>query len=281
MPERRRIASGAAACRDVIKRRMVNDGLEAVSVTCGDQKMYAHLKRRAPAAPAVTADLVMRAIDNMNITTVTSSDRASLEELVEECVLQQLRPPAAPPPADRSADLAARTLVISTKPPPDVEVAAHVHPLTRSHIQETAAVYATNRAAAQQAKRVQDAELRQWKAKAKQTEASVAQHLSQYDPASAARRVCVVSAGTEATVYLRRRTTTRTRKPTARTALPALRQIVRAMSISAGFAGRPTQEAYRWLTHPRTCAQLRAQVEQAFAQLHTSSEHVAVALDRV
>lgn len=283
-PERRRIAKGAAVCRDVIKRRMVADGVEVVPVMCGEKQMYAHLRaaRAKGAAPAITADLVMDAVREMDFS-VSAQGRATLADWVEACVVAKMRGKgdAEGDAEGCGADLEARTLVISAKPPADVDLAAHVHPLTRTHVQETATVWAANRDAARKEKRARDAALRELRGTIKQTEAAVAEHLLQHDPAAATRRVRVVSGDEEATLYLRRRATTRRKRPTERTALPALKRVVRTMCARAGHEGPPTWEAYRWLMQERTRETLRAQVAEALAELSASSERVGVVLDRV
>ena len=180
------------------------------------------------------------------------------------------------------------TLSILRKLPDGAPPPRPPHPSTASRIQETVnAMREASEAGAALRKRG-EARRKELTLAAKQCEERVAAHLSSPDPDHGSRRVKLVPPGggggggkgreAEASYHLRRTTSTRTTRPTVRTALPLVRQVVRALREESGVAEHASWEAYRWLTSPSTLAKLERQLADGFASLSAKKRKARVVM---
>ena len=178
------------------------------------------------------------------------------------------------------------TLSILRKLPDGAPPPRPPHPSTASRIQETVnAMREASEAGAALRKR-DEARRKELTLAAKQCEERVAAHLSSHDPDHGSRRVKLVPPGggggkgreAEASYHLRRTTSTRTTRPTVRTALPLVRQVVRALREESGVAEHASWEAYRWLTSPSTLAKLERQLSDGFASLSAKKTKARVVM---
>ena len=274
--ETRRISRGAAVCKDMIKRRMVAEGLDVVPIQCEDKQMYAHLKPRAGPAPTITTDVVLEAVRAMTFDPTTATPDMTIPEWVERALAARVRP-AAP-----ATDLDKRLLVITRKPPEHFDTSRPPHPLAATTIQEIANSLSDNRKSAKALRAATSERVGELKRTIARTEEAVATHLQQHDPQTHARRLRLVANGAEETVFLRRKQRVRTQRPTLRTVAPVVKRVVAQLVAQAGHDGPPTFHALRWLQSESTLALLQSRVAQCLDEMGgRTQEKVEVVLDRI
>lgn len=270
--DKRRISKGASMCKDLIKKRMINEGLEVVPITLEGKQMYAHLRKHSK-SPTITTDVVLDAIRVMQFDTNTSSI-SSMAEWVENAIVKHME-------MSHTDDGARLALSITTKRPDAYDATRRPHPLAASQIQEVADSLSENRSGARKLKERIAPKMNELKQTIKTTEETVAQHLQQYDPSTGTRRLRLVSNGSEETFFLRRRSNVRKKRPTVRTTVPAVKRIVSNLVIQSGYNGPPTWDALRWLQSDETMRMLGARVDAALEDLSKTTETVGVSLDRL
>ena len=273
--ETRRISRGTAVCKDMIKRRMVAEGLDVVPIQCEDKQMYAHLKPRAGPAPTITADVVLEAVRAMTFDPNTPA--TTIPEWVERALAARVRPEA----TAAATDLDKRLLVITRKPPEHFDTSRPPHPLAATTIQEIANSLSDNRKSAKALRAATSERVGELKRTIARTEEAVATHLQQHDPQTNARRLRLVANGAEETVFLRRKQRVRTQRPTLRTVAPVVKRVVAQLVAQSGHDGPPTFHALRWLQSEPTLALLQSRVAQCLEEMGGTKERVEVVLDRI
>lgn len=276
--QRRQHTRGATAFRDLIKDQLASANATCVPVMCGGKQKYAVL-RQAVATTSVTKEAVMQALRSMRYEMHQASTQHSktLEEWVEGMLRTALTPPtdAAQPSRRRPPTL---SLVVKK---PDAAEPSHVHPATMSKIQETVDSLHASCEASKALRKKDEVRRKELRKACKEAEESVAKHLEAHDPEYGTRRVRLVQGKNEATCYLRRKSVNRTSRPTMRTALPAIRQIIRTLREEAGVEAPPTFNTYRWLVSPPTLAALERHIGDCLERLHTEKTSTRVVLTSV
>ena len=284
--ERRRHSRSAATFRELLREQMASAHATCVPVMLGGQQRYAVLKpAQGGASTAVTCDAIMRILRELRYE--GRSDRgavppSTLEEWAEAALRTALTTPPERPngPAREAADARPKArLSIVTKRP--VDARADVHPESASRIQETAQSLHATTEASKALRKQNDVRRKQLRATCKETEENVARHLQRHDPEYGTRRVKLVQGGAEATCYLRRKQSQRTSRPTVRTALPAVRHVIRLLREEANIDPSPTWDSFRWLTSPATLSKLERHVAESLEKLHSSTKKTRVVLTNV
>lgn len=267
--QRRQHARSASTFRDLLKEQMVSANASCVPVMCGGKQKYAILRRSATGS-AVSCETIMKTLRELRYDAQHASVPPTIEEWVERALRLAMtngteqRPP---------------TLAIVAKRP-EVEPKT-VHPASMSRIQETMDSLHTASEASKTLRKRDDVRRRELRAVCKEVEESVANHLTKHDPEHGTRRVRLVHGSSEATYYLRRKSTARSSRPTVRTALPAVRQTIRRLREEAGVDAHPSWDSFRWLTSPATLLKLERHVGECLRRMHTEKTTSRVVLTSV
>lgn len=261
---RKQHARAAATYRDLLRDQMADAKVACVPVVVNGKQKYVIAKpgNGGGGAP-LTVEAVARALREATYDVRTADATASIEEWVERTLRDALSPP---PEATGAAAVPMRVAVV-VKPPPEATTTVAAHPAMASRIQETVTTLAATQAAARELREHGGERRKQLKALCKKTEGTVAEHLRAHDPEHGTRRVRLVQNDVETACYLRRKCTTRARKPTLQTALPAVRKAVRALREEAGMGGQPSYDGFRWLTSAATLERLARHLKESFAAL--------------
>lgn len=267
---RRHHTRSASTFRDLLKEQMVAANASCVPVMCGGKQKYATL-RRGRANVTVTSEAVMAALRDAAYE-MSRTPSTTVEEWVEQHLRTALTKEA--PAASARPSLS----IVAKRPegpmPP-------VHPSSASKIQETVESLHATTETVRTLRRESEGRRKELRAISKEAEESVATHLAAHDPEHGTRRLRLVHEGKESTYYLRRKQATRTSKPTMRTALPAVRQVIRTLREEAGVDAPLTWETYRWLTSPATLAKVERHVAQCLDTLNVQKTSARVVLTGV
>lgn len=286
--QRRQHLRRVSTFRDMLREQMISANAACVPIMCGGKQKYAVL-RQATTCSAVTCEAVMRFLRDLQYD-ATQTNACTIEDWVAHRLQKALTNTGATTNTStatandttRRADAPSKrpTLSIVTKRP-DVPV-KQVHPVSMSRIQETVESLHSASEASKSLRKKDDERRKKLKAVTKEVESTVADHLLSHDPEHGMRRVRLVHENNqEATYHLRRKSTVRKSRPTVRTALPAIRHLLRTLREEAGIDAKPTWESYRWLTSTLTLSKVERLVDECLQRLNSEKTSTRVHLTSV
>ena len=274
---RRAYSRTTSTLRELLREQMIASGVNCVPVSSGNasdgKPLYAVLQTTARSAP-ISAPLIMRTLRELAYDPQQQMP-PTLEEWIVQ-VIQRALQAAAPEGPPRAP------VVALSKKPLDAAVAkTRIEPADQARVQETVEALHNASRGAKELRARNSARLKALRATTKTHEARVAEHLLQHDPTHATRRVRLVQGDVEASYCLRRKKSVRESRPTARTVLPALRNMVRTMREGADVDASPTWAGYRWLTSHDTLARLEPHIVECIERIQSKKESSRVVLTRL
>lgn len=269
--ERRRVSRNAASLREMLREQMVAANVSCVPVTVGSKQMYARMRPPAARTAAITPEAVMKVLKEMTFE-LSQQMPQSVEECVERALMQALTR------SDEAPRSRVGTVSIAAKP---LEQVDRPHPQLLSRIQETATSLGAVQATGREIRKRDEARRKELRTAQVGAEERVAADLVRHDPEHATRRVRVVAGDEEQTFILRRKTTVRHKRPTLRTALPAIRKLVRNAREASGVDATPTWQSFRWLTSPETLRKIEQQIKICLDQMNGEETKARVVLSGV
>ena len=276
--QRRQNARAAGMYRDLLRDQMVNANVACVPVMCDGKQKYVLLRKSAK-IESITKDAVMQVLRNLTYDTYrasqmsTNDNSLTLEDWVVSCLRETM---TKSDDCDRP-----HSVSVVAKRPDDVEIKA-VHPSVVSRIQEVATSMHALSESSKQLRKRDEIKRKELQAESKETEEVVAEHLVRHDPENGTQRVRLIHNGNkESTYYLKRKSATRTSRPTMRTALPAIAKLLRAIREESGIDASPSWDGCRWLTSSMTLSRVERRLDECLKSLHAEKTSTRIVLTRI